>query len=1709
MTTLTIPQSLKLTPIISRLAADAPVTIVAPGIKLGQATNLLLGFRAGWAPGDPATLPFFAADSTPLPTADVTVATATGASWGFPRITLHADANSLLTRLFPYDVKPLSGDAGAFAVPSGPLMIGDLDRTAVLGQLRDYLGIALTGDDAYMLVDMVRPVATVARQYVGGNGGDSAAQLTPAALATLSALSGVGAPADPARPLDAGGAAPYLQSFQSIGTHYVSQVATGDRIFQVFAYQGAAFAELSAAFKRSAGGATELTGINAISFTYYTTPRNTNTGVALGYTSQQGKLRIVSGNPKFAASVAAGAWLDPERAGGDSIFAAHHTGSAVDLSGFQDIVPIGIELTPIGNLIPVTACADGRRSWDRLLKGALLQKYGQAIRVTFPAEKPYAWQRLMPNAGAYLSTIATPTVNAFSGHVDLGAIALTNRAAVKSFSASSVVLEASGAAPAQIPGDKVSLSSYLIDTSGAGPAPTVELASQAAFDNLALACGKMVGALRIAVSGAGACKTVVDGVILKSGSAGSSGRAMVATAGDLFGVQLAERLLPQASNLNFTIVTCQALLNARGATAADSHQLARDCMVWLSDIIPDADDIPAELATIRLRATYLAHVAGNLALEGTQVPYLKYRNYKDYIAAMSVAAGTLNRNIADYQMQLAIQRNAELSAQTAQQINDNIKKTGQLLTGYIGAVAANQGDIAASYQSIIDTKQTELRQAVANFSDLAKAVSDQRDVVDDKKLAFQQAMVSYETTEIIKAVINISTAFVTVGIGIATPASTIGALKDLGETAQQIQKLVTVLNAIMKLETTIEDTVKNINSVTRTMDALRQVKLSMPNALQWSEMGIQFDASLAAAPSAVAGPKAEFSAAFKILVLRAQAMLGAQAKIGQLNAEIAMNKAQKRINDAQQQRLTKLTVGLNLGDTSKAPDLSEVDLLGLTGQLQSQLNQALANLAQALALQDSAVQFELLATPTAIQQFDLPSLQIVMASQQANILAAKEAFNPPPFTVHDPIQVTIKGVPVSAITGGNSFEFVLQPSVTEFQSYNMVRVQQVLVDIPAIRATTGGHYRIDLGYDGNPFEDRSQSGAPLTFNTVTRNFGPYEYQAADHKAVFGGQTGIIGDEISNITPFSTWRVKLPKLAINDGVDFGGAPAVDIVLSFRIEALAEKARYNLLAAAAPDGFLRGSVADAAPAPAAKALLADMLSQMYEAQAALKGWDCVLNMLEGPVNQFLAAQYNAKYSKEAPMKVSVGFCQAFGVGGQTVLGYTRFSVLLGQPLLAFQANNSNYVAVTQAIQSGQIETGSKMVSSKGASCPVPLNLDDPTIQWEAPQPIDVSTKPTLEGTVALGMVQGLVTPILPSGKAGDPADAHSVILDFAKGSFVAKNLNIDTDNASLNLQLSNWFVTNPIAYTINTVVFNDATTLKSLQPTKFKLNVLSTNSGKNVLQVFITTTGLQQNNLTINVNEPIPDGFHNSLMINTKIMFQDIFVDSFNKHGTNLQVQTVNPGKDYTAWSAVCSSGSVSGEATFNNTSNSETRISASGNTVTWPLDGLAFSRTKDLGVALTYNAKKTVNFEHRDYTCVYTQYGSNCSWSSWNGHSVDVDITLTGNYNLTVSDTDGKQSVQIASTPPNVTVTPPDLNPTGPCECNDNDLKIMVGNLLKKQVPLKLQDAMAGISFTSVSVFALYNLLFPTDDFIVMKEAYVPGDLVVLGTFNKYVDEPAQ
>ena len=591
------------------------------------------------------------------------------------------------------------------------------------------------------------------------------------------------------------------------------------------------------------------------------------------------------------------------------------------------------------------------------------------------------------------------------------------------------------------------------------------------------------------------------------------------------------------------------------------------------------------------------------------------------------------------------------------------------------------------------------------------------------------------------------------------------------------------------------------------------------------------------------------------------------------------------------------------------------------------------------------------------------------------------------------------------------------------------------------------------------------------------------------------------DGRGKITPFSAWKISLPATETNRNIRFTGL-TVNIVLRFSVVALlvdvvtrsiAPAHRPRALAAAASSE--NAVMAVAAGAAAGTAPTKDnLLDQMFQNQAVLKGWDVVLNLMEDPVNKLLAAQHQEKF-QDNPMKIDVQFCQGPIDTGNGLIGvFTKFSATLDAPVLHFEQNNHDYVTITQGITAGSITTGSKPVDENYD----PLKdckTDDPAVKWVTPKNVDVTQKPCLSGSVPLSRVSGIV-----QTKKGQTPITHSVVLDFAQGAYTALYTDVHTNLAELNRQIQNYFATHEIQYIVNTVDFSDITTLKSLQPTGFKLNVLTTNSQKNILQLFITTDGTQQNNLTINVNEPIPDGFDNSLMINTKIMFNSIFVQSFNKGGTNIQVASVPASSDFTAWSARVTNGSVSGTVDFGSDSDNY-RIGAAGNTVTWSIQDLVFTRDKSQGIALQYSTKKTVGFQYRSLQCVEGM----CQYTNWEDHSVDVNVALTGDYPIKIGGQEELQTIMISDVPPTVNVDNTDLQPRGACECNDNDLKIRVRNLLKEKIPDAVKTQMSGITFQSISLFALFNLLFPAKGFIKMDEAYVPGDLVVLGHFLKFSD----
>ncbi|MBO4269846.1 hypothetical protein [Microbispora triticiradicis] len=1648
-------------------------------IRLGSAANLLYGYRPRHA--DPADPPFFAPPNQPTELLDPVIQPPPDVSWSLPLLTLHEDAPSLISRLCDYRVRvPEDGTA---SVPAGPLVLNDADSDQVHRDLGEHLGVDLDRGFCFLLVRLRRSTGTSVHDVIARPGHRNREEyLTDEARMALEKL-----PHElryhratgkrRRRNLRHSEAQDYLDSFYAYGTHFVSGIDHGELIYQVFAYEPDDFAELAAAFAYDADSGGEVSGPAALSYRYYTTAVSTETGRRYGYVSQQGHIRAASDDPRIDETVRSGAWADERYEVPASIFTAYsaHMGEQPEfLRQFDREVPIGFELTQLSELIPNREPA-WARCWDRFYRGAMLQKHGDAVRLPVLSKPKYDWATLYPQVtDGWLSTLATPTVDICQERADLSGVELANPGDVTSFTLMSHVLVSAGRVA--VPGARVRILSHIIDTSSQADLPVLSMKREA-LDSLVLCCGRMYGALRLDAVDDHVHHVVLDGYRFTTrGVDPETGRTKISMAADVFAVPEPATVAELTTSLQFSLVAAESMLYSRGARSEIVRKLSRDELEWIARLVP-ADSSDEELLAVRTQARYLARVAQELQTEGAAVPYLTYATYQDHVAAMLDVARNLSDTVRDYQSQIRQCRQAEREADTAEKINENIKSTGRLLTGYLAALSAGQQDVSGFYDGIVEQKRQDFDKSVTDIGRLQKRLSDQRDVVDKAVGELKNAIADWQREKVLEFALKVATDLFTAGTTFLIPASEIKAVATLGQQAQKIQKIFSVLGALDKLKADIQDQVKAMQAANRTLDALTDFEL--PTAAEWKEFGINMNASLAAVPSELGAVKAKVTAAFDILVLRGQAWVEARAKQAQLLKDIYFNQRLAAVNDKQGKRLADLSESLHLDDLAP-PDHARIDLLGLTGVMEFQLKQVLAKLARTLILQDSAVQYEYLGRPTPITRLDLPGLLPVMENQQGNIVNALTRFNPPPQRVKDPIEYRITGVPVRRLASGSEYEFIIQPGVAEFFDYAMVRVDKVVARIDGIAGSDGGRYLLDLTYGGSPFEDRDTGRRSLTFNTVERHFGPYEYDISTGDLIYGGEPGPFDEKITKVTPFSTWKISLPGTAANRGLTFAGR-TVDVVLTFTVTALlTEQKRRKLLT----------GTADAAAPVVKSANVQDLVEQMHTSQAVLKGWDVVFNLMEDQVNAFLEKQYK-EHQGDAGMTISVIAWQELEPDlsnpGRYVAHVEILEARLSSPEVQFETNNNNDVTVFQDITEGRYRYGAKLVPADWK--PDDGAENDPAIRWFKDDPIDIGKHASLQGTVPLAKVEGLV----PAASAG--STTHSVVLDFTQGAFTAHNIKFTT-RSEINDKLAGYFLTHDIKYVINTVDFSNLTTIESLQPTRFRLNMHSSNSRGNMLQLFITTNGAQKNDLTINVNEPIPEGYDCSLMIDTKIMFQDILVGGFNQGKTSFVLEAVDPGNDAKTWTAKVKQGTVSAWVDFKEHSESF-RIDSSGNTVTCDISGLIFQpATSGIGLSLS----KTVDqhFEFRKRECADLPSHTICTWSGWESHSVTVNVDLSGTYPIGISGSGADQTIQIQNTTPEVRVGNSKLTPGGPCACNDNDLKTRALNGISEKLPAALKDQVGNVTFKPVSVFALENLLFPAAQAISLEQAYIPGDLLVLG-----------
>ncbi|MBC7774016.1 MAG: hypothetical protein H7246_01155 [Phycisphaerae bacterium] len=283
--------------------------------------------------------------------------------------------------------------------------------------------------------------------------------------------------------------------------------------------------------------------------------------------------------------------------------------------------------------------------------------------------------------------------------------------------------------------------------------------------------------------------------------------------------------------------------------------------------------------------------------------------------------------------------------------------------------------------------------------------------------------------------------------------------------------------------------------------------------------------------------------------------------------------------------------------------------------------------------------------------------------------------------------------------------------------------------------------------------------------------------------------------------------------------------------------------------------------------------------------------------------------------------------------------------------------------------------------------------------------------------------------------------------------------------------------------------------------FTFSTLTPNNGPAVLQIFISTgsDGLLKNP-SILIANPIPDGQDVSLMINTKILYENIFVQSYQaaNNPNGFAVAAVAPAAGATgpasAYYAQLSSGSI----TINAPSGDHWRVSQSSSAVTIDFSGLTFKATQAGDMNANYNeAHNDQNFSvQTSYSTMY-----HMKYTEWHSAHMDTNISLSFGIPFALAGTGPTQTVQLnpnqAQIIPTLTVSSISGMCTGKTKTRIQD---ELNSFASSNLPGPITTA-TSIQFDSVSLFALESILFPAGNLITLTAAYAPGDMIIFGTLT--------
>lgn len=749
-----------------------------------------------------------------------------------------------------------------------------------------------------------------------------------------------------------------LEFYDTYGTHFVSQAVCGDAIFQVFAYEKTNYERVKNICEKN-----DFSEEKSLNFLPYITDANTG---AFGYVKEYGKIVCYSDDPQLAQNQEDGKWRDKKWSERDCIFAPFLWDGPMNISelncSYSKNLPLYYTLTSLS----IFAEYGRRLALKRVFKGAMIQKFGSAVKPYFSKYFPYNKSDLpaYDDIPGFVSTIATRTINTYKPNLNLSELQFVASPDSKSFTLVSNLVSASSSRHC-FPGEDAVFVFQNADFESDDFVTVIELGEEA-YNNCVISCKEFYGCLQILSGNSGQHTTIVDGICYTTDSKKDAARQMVTAVRDIRHRYDAVDLLRVKNSIIYSYTFADSVISSSssGNRMGSSCRFAQEAMVWLGEMIPEGCNDP-ELLDIRVLALdNIRMYQGSNYM--TYVPILPPEKYSEQCKNILNYIDEIQRQMDLYQQIIEQRKTQELIIDVGKALDKDIIESGKLLSGFIQANARQQQELTQYYDSIISVKKSELARLNQKTDSLEIELSGQKAQVENAVIAYKEAVEIWKTKAEIKFGLDMATTLFTAVTSIAIPASSVGAVKNLGLLVQRIQKLLNITNNIYKVYALTEQSVPSLKNAEAALRDLDDCDFDVTNSSAWDECNIQLNYLLNMGPDIVEkkNPLKEIS----LLVLKGKNYMSAKSSAVQLSRDIYSQQRMKVHSENQQERLDALSHDLEPANLPSLDPLS-VDLVGLTGDLMFLQSQMFAMLAKTFLVYDQSLQYRNLQPATEITSF--------------------------------------------------------------------------------------------------------------------------------------------------------------------------------------------------------------------------------------------------------------------------------------------------------------------------------------------------------------------------------------------------------------------------------------------------------------------------------------------------------------------------------------------------------------------------------------------------------------------------------------------------------------------------------------------------------------------------------------------------------------------